>query len=144
MGTRRLHFNVSSILLVVILAACGSPSTVVPTSTPIKVAGPTETLPVTSTLLVTSPAAPTQPVSGGCTNAYFPLSSGATWSYANTGSLAGDYAYTRTLSGLSDTGFTINDAFSGVTRTVTWSCDSGNLTSHWPADRAVPSSPAVP
>jgi hypothetical protein len=123
MGTRRLHLIVSNILFIVTLAACGSPSKVVPTSTPIKVAGPTATLPVSS------PAAPTQPVSGGCTNAYFPLSSGATWSYASTGSLAGDYTYTRTLSGLSDTGFMTNDVIGGVTRTVTWSCDSGNLTS---------------
>jgi hypothetical protein len=129
MGTRSLHLIVSSILLIVILAACGSPSTVVPTSTPIKVVGPAATLPVTSTLPVIPTAAPTQAGSGGCTNTYFPLSSGATWSYASTGSLVGDYAYTRTLSGLSDMGFTTSDAFSGVTRTVTWSCDSGNLTS---------------
>lgn len=62
-------------------------------------------------------------------NVYFPVSSGATWSYASTGSIAGDYTYTRTLSGLSDTGFTTIDVFGKVTRSVTWSCDSGNLTS---------------
>jgi hypothetical protein len=111
------------------LAACGPSSTAVPSATPIKVAGPSATLPVTSTLPVTPTAAPTPAVSAGCTNAYFPLSSGATWSYASTGSLAGDYTYTRTLSGLSDTGFTTIDVIGTVTRTVTWSCDSGNLTS---------------
>ena len=125
----RLYLVTTTLILSFTLAACGSPSTVVPTSTPIKVIGPAATLPVTSTLPVTPTAALTPIVSAGCTNAYFPVSSGATWSYDSTGSLAGDYTYTRTLSGLSDTGFTTIDVFGTITRTVTWSCDSGNLTS---------------
>jgi hypothetical protein len=128
MNLHRLYLITTIVILAFILAACGSPSTVMPTSTPIKGAGPTATLPVASTLPVTPPAAPTQKGSGGCTNAYFLLSSGATWLYASTGSLAGDYTYTRTLSGLSDTGFTTIDVLGGVTRTTQWSCDSGNLT----------------
>ncbi len=48
--------------------------------------------------------------------------------YTSTGSIAGDYTYTRTLSGLSDSAFTTVDAFgSGITRTINWSCNSGNL-----------------
>jgi hypothetical protein len=129
MSLRRYHFIISNILFIVILAACGSQSSVVPTSTPLKMAGPTANQPGTSTLPGNPTAGPTLTGGGGCTNAYFPLSSGATWSYASTGSLAGDYTYTRTISGLGSMGFTTNDAFSGVTRTVTWSCDNGNLTS---------------
>jgi len=134
MNSHRLYFITTTLILAFILAACGSPSTAVPTATPIKVVGPAATLPVAQTLPVAPTAAPAQTVSassrGGCTNAYYPLSSGATWSYASTGSITGDYTYTETLSGLSDTGFMTNDAFSiGATRTVTWSCDSGNLTS---------------
>jgi hypothetical protein len=132
MITHRLYLITTTLILTFTLAACGSASITVPTSTPIIIAGPTTTLPVTSTLPVTPTAVPAQTVSasssGGCTNAYFPLSSGATWSYTSTGSLVGDYSYTRTLSGLSDTGFTTIDAFSGVTRTVQWGCASGNLT----------------
>ncbi len=132
MNSHRLYFITTTLILAFILAACGSPSTAVPTSTPINVAGPTATLPVAPTLPVTPTAAPAPTVgassSGGCTNAYFPLSSGATWSYASTGSIIGNYSYTETLSGLSDTGFTTVDAFSAVTRTVQWSCASGNLT----------------
>ncbi len=108
-------------------------------STPIKAAAPTATqpvsptLPVSTTLPVTPSAAPTETLDasskGDCANAYFPLSAGATWSYASTGSIAGDYAYTRVLSDLGDTGFTTVDSLGGVTRTVNWTCDSGNLTS---------------
>ena len=133
MNSHRFYLITTTLILVFTLADCNLPYKAVPTSTPIIVARPTATLPVTTTLPVTPSAAPAQTASasssGGCTNAYFPLSSGATWSYTSTGSLVGNYTYTRTLSGLSDTGFTTIDVLGGVTRTVTWSCDSGNLTS---------------
>jgi hypothetical protein len=131
MNSRRLFLAATTLILAFTLAACGLSSTAVSTATPIKVVGPIATLPVTpaTTPTTASTQKVSTPSSGGCTNAYFPLSPGATWSYASTGSLAGDYTYTRTLSGLSDTGFTTIDVFGTVTRTVTWRCDSGNLTS---------------
>jgi len=127
------YLKITSLILALALTACGSALSTGPTSTPIIVAG-TQTTPVVNPTLPVTPApAQTQAdnglSNGDCTNAYFPLSSGATWSYASTGSFIGDYTYTRTLSGLSDKGFTTNDAFEVVTRTTQWSCDSGNLTS---------------
>jgi hypothetical protein len=119
----------STWLLGILLAACNMPSSAVATSTPILMSGPTETLPAGSTLASTPPAAATQAENGGCTNAYFPLSAGASWSYASSGSMGGDFSFTRTLSGLSETGFTLIEVVGATTGTTLWSCDNGNLTS---------------
>ena len=131
----QFHYRITLFLILALsLAACGSPATGAPTATPIHAAGPTATQPASPTLTAVSPSpAPSQTVvssaSTGCTNAYFPLASGATWMYTSTGSIAGDYTYTRTLSGLSDSAFTTVDAFSsGITRTINWSCNGGKLT----------------
>ena len=78
-------------------------------------------------------AAPTQPASatagGGCANAYYPVPSGATWSYASSGSTSvGNYTYTRTISAASDAGFTSGYQFStGVNWLEKWTCQDGNL-----------------
>jgi hypothetical protein len=135
-AVRRLPLLVTNLTAVFILAACNltsasSPSGTKTSATATRVIstaptpGGAEVTPLAGSPTLSTSASG----SGGCVNAYFPVSSGATWSYASTGSVVGDYTYTRTLSGLSDTGFTTSDAFSGVTRTVTWSCDRGNLTS---------------
>jgi hypothetical protein len=109
MNSRQSHFIVSSFLLIVILAACAqSPAT---TPTP-------PTPPVSA------------PASGGCANAYFPVSSGNNWSYSSTGSTLGAYTNTWTITDLSDTGFTINDQSSlgtGTTAIIKWECQDGKI-----------------
>jgi hypothetical protein len=119
----------TTLMLVFMLAACNAPTTARPTSTPILMSGSTDTPPAGSTVAPTAPGAPTQTTIGGCTNAYFPVASGASWSYDSTGSDAGDFSITRTLSGVSDTGFTQNDDIAGTSGTILWSCNNGNLTS---------------
>jgi hypothetical protein len=115
MNSRQSHFIISSLLLIVMLAACAQS----PASAPSGSTG--------------SPAAATsQPVSasasGGCTNAYFPTSSGTSWSYSSSGSPLGAYTYTWTVTDLSDTGFTTSDQYStGVNATIKWNCQNGNL-----------------
>jgi hypothetical protein len=127
MASHPFYLITTSVILAFSLVACGSSSTTRPTSTPLMMPGSS------TTLAETTDSVPTQKGSasskGSCMNAYFPLSSGATWSYTSTGSLVGDYSYTRTLSNLSNTGFTTSDAYGVLTHTVEWSCDSGNLTS---------------
>jgi hypothetical protein len=127
MASHPFYLITTSVILAFSLVACGSSSTTRPTSTPLMMPGSS------TTLAETPDSVPTQKGStsskGSCMNAYFPLSSGATWSYISTGSLVGDYSYTRTLSALSNTGFTTSDAYGVLTRTVEWSCDGGNLTS---------------
>jgi hypothetical protein len=65
---------------------------------------------------------------GGCNNAFFPTSVGTTWSYSSSGSSLGAYAYTWTVTDLSNQGFTTSDQYStGVNATVKWTCQNGNL-----------------
>jgi hypothetical protein len=66
-----------------------------------------------------------------CTNDYFPVKSGATWNYSSSGGVLGNnLTYTRTLTDLAQNSFNTQDHFSvgGVTLTVKWNCDNGNLT----------------
>lgn len=89
MNSYRIYLITTTLILALTLAACGASSTTGPTSTPIKVAGSTTTLPATPILPGTPNAGATQTGSGGCTNPYFPLAPGATWSYASDGGPAG-------------------------------------------------------
>ena len=129
MNSHRLYLITPTLILALMLAACNLPSKSGPTSTPIINDWPQLSPTVTPTTSPTQTVKPSSTSSIGCTNAYFPLSPGATWSYASNGGPAGGYTYTRTLSGLSDTGFTTIDVLGTVTRTATWRCDNGNLTS---------------
>ena len=135
----RLHLIGSNILLIVILAACAqapasSPSgstastadlaknTVVPTESE---PAPTAAAPTTA---ATTAATISASASGGCANTYYPVPSGASWSYDSSGSGIGNYNYTQTITAVSDTGFTTSYQFStGVNSTVNWNCQDGNL-----------------
>ena len=134
---RRLALIVTTLIAVFILAACNPSSAGAPsgtktsaTATPVILAASTMSGPEASATSLAGPTLTTSTSgSGGCANAYFPVSSGATWSYASAGSVAGDYSYNRSLAGISDTGFIASDEFnSGVTRTTKWGCKDGNLT----------------
>jgi hypothetical protein len=116
MNPRRLHLSVSSILLIVALAACALSPTIAPSGS----AGSTAASPTETT---GSSAA-----SGGCTNPYYPVPSGASWSYASSGGNLGAYTYTRMITASNDTGFTSSDQFSsGVSYVIKWNCQDGNL-----------------
>jgi hypothetical protein len=134
MDSRRLHLIIGGILLIVVQVACS----LSPASTPVAItssptalaentAVPTKSKP---TLASAAPTAATLSASGsgGCANAYYPVPSGASWSYASTGSGIGDYTYTQTITAVSAKGFTASDQFStGVNATIKWSCQNGNL-----------------
>ena len=89
---------------------------------------PTQTIPATEEPPVTSEGNG-MPVAGEglCANAYYPVREGATWSYKSTGSPAGDYSYTDTITSVREDGFTLNSQFEGVTRTQEWACKSEGL-----------------
>ena len=130
MVSRRLQLILGNILLIVVIAACAlSPASTqsVSTSAP---AGNTA-LPAQPESTPTIPA-PTQPApasaAGGCANAYFPVSSGNSWSYASSGNNLGAYTYTWTVASVSDTGFSTRDQYStGVNAVIKWKCHDGNL-----------------
>ncbi len=102
------HFIISNFLLMVILAACAQSS-------------------------VNSPSGNTAQsvnasANGACTNAYFPVSSGTSWSYSSSGSPLGAYTYTRTVTDLGNKGFTTSDQYStDVNALIKWKCQNGNL-----------------
>ena len=138
MSLRRLSLTISSILLIVVLFACAPSPTSAPSGSTSSPATLTEntvvaTQPVSTTTVAENTAVPpTQPVntaaSGGCTNAYFPVTSGNNWSYSSSGNVLGAYTYTWTVTDVSDTGFTTSNQYSsGVNATIKWNCQNGNL-----------------
>jgi hypothetical protein len=66
--------------------------------------------------------------SGACANSYFPASTGATWTYANTSPMAPASTTTRTITNISPSSFTVNDAITpDINMAVRWTCQGGNL-----------------
>ncbi|HVP20317.1 MAG TPA: hypothetical protein VMS73_00495 [Anaerolineaceae bacterium] len=136
MKASRLQFATSFILIFLTLAACSPATTSAPTASggssaplPATAIVPTSALPTATIPLAALPtAAATLAATGGCTNAYYPVLSGASWSYASTGGNRGDYTYTRTMPTVGDTGFTTSDQYStGVNWIAKWTCQDGNL-----------------
>lgn len=62
------------------------------------------------------------PEPGVCDNAYYPVREGSQWSYQSTGSPAGAYSFTDTITDLEADGFTLTSQFDGLTRTQAWAC----------------------
>ncbi len=143
MGKKRGFIIAGSILVIFFTMACNlisgrTPSTLASTavsaaSTVVASAStPTAASGAAATVVPTSPpsAAPLiSAASGSCANAYYPVPSGATWSYSSTGSSSvGDYTYTRVVSANTATGFSTTDQFStGVNAIINWRCEDGNL-----------------
>lgn len=138
------------LLLLVVVSACSSNET----STPIGEVLPTGTqepsLTEIATEAITEPAiteapsstettmAPETPLGseGGdtpaagaalCTNAYYPVRAGATWTYRSTGGPVGGYGFTDTITSVHDDGFTLTTQFDELTRTQEWACRSEGL-----------------
>ena len=111
---RYLRLILRGILFIVILAACSQSPISVPSGSTDSTTAPT--------------SQPVSAASGGCTNAYYPVSSGATWSYSSSGNSLGSYTYTQTVSAISDNEFTTDYQFStGVKTAFKWNCQDGNL-----------------
>ena len=128
MNSPRSHLVIGSLLLIIVVVACSlSPASSSTKSTSIPAAA---TNPPASAATATNPPVSASAGGGGCTNAYFPTSSGSTWSYSSRGSVLGPYTYTSTVADVSDTGFTVNDLTSlggGTSSLVKWNCQDGNL-----------------
>jgi len=76
-------------------------------------------------------SAPEQPA-GACDNPYMPITQGATWNYAMTGSVSD--TFTRSILSVAGDGFTDQDVFgTGVTRQGQWKCENGGLIALDPA-----------
>lgn len=64
---------------------------------------------------------------GLCSNTYFPIVEGATWTYQSTGGPVGGYGFTDTVTSVRADGFTLTSQFDDLTRTQEWGCSSEGL-----------------
>lgn len=118
----------SIVLSVLILAslACSLTGAGTPTSMPVDGIAPTSEIASTPTAEASPTPAPTD-----CFNAYYPVKTGATWTYQMSGTSAD--TFTHSIVSASDKEFTDQDTFgSGTTRTGQWRCEGGNLISLTP------------
>lgn len=71
---------------------------------------------------------PTEEPQGLCSNAYYPVVLGATWTYNVSGAPTGDFTYTDTITDVRADGFTLTSSFpDGLTRTQEWACTPDGL-----------------
>ena len=122
MQQKRIYTWISVLLITIFLAAC-SPLPVPPTSTqPIETAQNTATVP-TATLEGSTPVA-SQSL---CTNLYYPVRQGATWTYKSTRGPAGEYSFTDTITSVRQDGFTLSTQIGQLTRAQEWTCTAEGL-----------------
>ena len=121
-----LFTPVGVLLIILYLAACSAPP-VTPT-TPQS----TETAPITGTETASVPTATMEgatPVAeqGLCTNVYYPVRQGATWTYKSTGGPAGEYSFTDTITSVREDGFTLSTQIGDIIRAQEWTCSAEGL-----------------
>ena len=120
MEQKNTYTWISVLLITIFLAACSAP--------PIP---PTSTQPI-ETAQITTPATETTATLEGagqslCTNVYYPVRQGATWTYKSTGGPAGEYSFTDTISAVRADGFTLSTQIGDLTRVQEWTCTAEGL-----------------
>jgi hypothetical protein len=110
------------LLIIILLAACSTPP-VPPTNTQ---SIETATLPAGA---ATATLAGSGPVGGQglCTNLYYPVRQGATWTYKSIGGPAGEYSFTDTITAVRADGFTLSTQIGDLTRAQEWTCSAAGL-----------------
>lgn len=121
MEPSRVQRILSPLLTIMFVTAC-APALNPPTlpSQPTEIAGSPTT--ATEPPVTAEPTGSPAPEAGLCTNAYYPVSERATWTYASTGSSAGGYSFTDTITSVRQDGFTLSTQLGDLTRTQEWAC----------------------
>jgi hypothetical protein len=70
------------------------------------------------------------PEAGLCTNPYYPVRQGATWTYQSTGGPAGEYSFTDTIAAVGPDSFTLTTQIAGLTNRQDWNCTPEGLVAH--------------
>jgi hypothetical protein len=70
---------------------------------------------------------PSTSTSNLCGNLYYPVRQGATWTYKSTGSPAGEFSFTDTITSVREDGFTLTSQYGDVVRTQEWACQQTGL-----------------
>ena len=127
MEQKNLYILFSTLLIILLLTACSAPP--VPPTNPQS----TATAPVTLTETASLPTATIQGATpaveqGLCSNVYYPVRQGATWTYKSTGGPAGEYSFTDTITSLRADGFTLSTQIGDISRDLEWTCTTEGLT----------------
>src|SRR5215207_9050485 len=85
--------NTTLLLLLIMITACSARDRNESTNPTERVEAPTPDGPSTG--------------SGLCTNSYYPIHEGATWTYKSTVAISGDYEFTETITQVRKDGFTV-------------------------------------
>ena len=105
----------SLLLVLLVVSACAAPANSQP--------GVTETASAPSTSTEIASTSNT----GLCGNRYFPVREGATWTYKNTGSPAGEFQFTDRVSSVRADGFTLTSQLGNSAWTQEWACQQEGL-----------------
>jgi hypothetical protein len=128
--------STSMVLKIVILSlglsalACGLPgATGSPSDVGSAVTSTPRSAPTSTSLQPGQPPTADSPssVSGECSNTYYPVVEGATWSYAVTGGPDGPTSYTDTIGSIDGDSFVLTTTLGDITRTQRWSCTADGL-----------------
>jgi len=126
MEQKKIYTRISALLITIFIAACSTPP-VSPTNT--------QSIETPQTTATVSAAEATATLEGGtpvagsslCTNAYYPVSQGATWTYKSMGGPAGEYSFADTITSVRENGFTLSTQIGDLTRTQEWTCTAEGL-----------------
>jgi hypothetical protein len=127
MEQKNIYRLVSALLMILVFTACSAP--------PISPSNPqsTQTMPInvtqTADLMTATVEVGTPTLEQGlCTNVYYPVRPGATWTYQSTGGPAGEYSFTDTITSVGPDGFTLSTQIGDIARSQEWNCTTEGLT----------------
>ncbi len=124
MEQKKIRTVLSLLLTIMFLAACASPISATTVAPPAQ----TESPQITATQApATSQAGVPATGAGLCANAYYPVRQGATWNYKSTGSPAGDYSFTDSITSVRSDGFTLSTQLANRMLTQEWACKPEGL-----------------
>src|ERR1051325_6007042 len=118
MVQKNIHRIVSALLIILFLAACAAPALPSPPQTHTT---NTQVPPTISTEVATEPIT-REPAEGLCTNTFYTVREGSSWTYKSTGGPAGEYSFTDTITSARPDGFTLSTQIGSLTRTQEWTC----------------------
>jgi hypothetical protein len=129
MEQNRIKPLISVLLVLIFLVACSPlPSIDIPTIEPQLTQTQVSQATTTTEPATQPPGASESAAASLCTNAYYPVREGATWTYRSTGGPAGEYSFADTITSVRDDGFTLSTQIGDLTRSQEWTCTAEGLT----------------
>ena len=76
---------------------------------------------------VSNPQLPVIPIYNPCDNIYFPVKSGATWTYTGSSNLVETISFTNTISEVRPDEYTLTSTYNNLNQTQQWACKPDGL-----------------